>query len=472
MAAATAHDHEQAATHLRSVLELLAPSDVDTRARLLLELAGEQHTLLADLAHGREAFRAAIDAARATGTANILARAALGFAGGDIGFGYELETHDTSTVALLREGLQALGDSEPRLALQLTTRLAYALLYTDDGDEVLALAVRARALRQQRDDSESEVLAGLAALWAALSRTTGPLDALTHIDDVLGLCEASEACGRDDLLFRVNQLSAVAHFTRGRMVECDRAVERGAEIAKRLGSPRFTWEVDVNRGMRLIDRADRAAGEALIRRGGAAVRRLRPDIDVAVELLMLLWTGWVYDGETSAMRAAFAAMEGAGPWGLMAAFATFAMACDGDHDGARRRLAVLLTPDLAALRRPDLHVPTGLCNLALAATITGDRAAGTRLRPLLEKLRPYVHQPPPALLFGQLPEWHIGRLELLAGNLQAAVDELRAAVRRADAIDLLWMTAWTRIDLAIALYRRNHDGDRDQARDRLAEGER
>ena len=171
------------------------------------------------------------------------------------------------------------------------------------------------------------------------------------------------------------------------------------------------------------------------------------------------------------MRAGYAAMEGAGPWGFMSAFATFAMACDGDYEGTRRRLAILLSPDLAALRRADVHVPAGLCYLAFAATLAGDKASGARLRPLLDELRPYVHQVPPGLLFGHIPEWHIGRLELLAGNPDAATDELRTAMARADSIDALWMTAWTRVDLAIALHRRDHDSDAEQARLHLAEGE-
>ncbi len=468
--AADAHDHEQAATHLRSVLDLAPDNDQDARAWLLLEL-GEQELLAADLARGRAAFRASVDAARTTGNAIVLARAALGFAGGDIGFGYELSTDDTSTVALLREGLQALGDTEPRLALQLIARLVYAMLYSDDEDTLRVLVARAKERQQRLGDSESEVLAGLAAMYAALARTAGALDALAHVEDVLGLGDAAEACGRDDLRFRVNQLSGAAHYGLGRIADCDRAVERGAEIAQRLGSPRFTWEVDVNRGMREIDRGNRAAGEALIRRAGTTVRRLRPDIHVAVELLMLLITGWIYDGETSAMRAGYAAMEGAGPWGFMSAFATFAMACDGDCEGTRRRLATLLSPDLAVLRRADVHVPAGLCYLAFAATLAGDAGAGARLRPLLDELRPYLHQVPPGLLFGHIPEWHIGRLELLADNPHAAAEELRAAVARADRIDLLWMTAWTRVDLAIALHRRDHDGDAAQARIHLADGE-
>src|SRR5207248_10079491 len=62
---------------------------------------------------------------------------------------------------------------------------------------------------------------------------------------------------REDLLFRAVHWAAVAHHALGRMTECERTIEHAAEIAGRLGSPRFTWEIDLNRGLRLLDHGDR-----------------------------------------------------------------------------------------------------------------------------------------------------------------------------------------------------------------------
>jgi SCP-2 sterol transfer family len=294
---------------------------------------------------------------------------------------------------------------------------------------------------------------------------------LDRQEEFLWLSDVAERCGREDLLFRTVQWSVFAHYTLGRIAECERAIERAAEIAQRLGSPRFTWEVDLNRGYRLVDRGDREGGEALIRRAGATVRRLRPDIHIAAELSALLLLAWIYDGETATSHTVYAAMEEAGPSGLVSALATFAAALDGDHETARRRLASQLTADLAPLRRPDIQVPAVLCLLAGAATLADDRVAGERLRPLLEPLRPYLVQAAPTITFGQIAEWHIGRLELLAGRPEAAVGELRAAVARADDLDLVYLTGWARVDLAIALHRLNGPGDREEARAVLAEGE-
>lgn len=191
LAAAERHDHEQAAAHLRSALALLSGAALSSRATLLLELGG-QELLAADLPRAREAFRAAGDAARSSGDTGTLARAALGFAGGDIGFGWEMPSDDTSTVGLLREGLDALGDSEPRLALRMILRLAYALTYTDDDYVLAALARRAGELDQQLGDAESQVLAHFTKLIAACARGPDPLGVLNRLEEFLELSDMAE----------------------------------------------------------------------------------------------------------------------------------------------------------------------------------------------------------------------------------------------------------------------------------------
>jgi hypothetical protein len=264
------------------------------------------------------------------------------------------------------------------------------------------------------------------------------------------------------------QWSAVAHAARGRVVECDRAIEWAAEIAQRLASPRFAWEVDLNRGMRLMDRGDREGGEALVRRAGSVVGRLRPDIHAAVEVIGLLVAEWIFDGESAISRVVYEAWERVIPRGLVSALIGFAAAFDGDLETGRRRLRSLLADDLKPLRGPDAYLPTALWALALTATVVEDREAGARLRPLLEPMRPYNITPLPAVGFGQLAEWPIGRLELLADRPDKAVADLRAAVARADADGIVWASALIRGDLAKALHR---VGDAEEAAAILAEAE-
>jgi class 3 adenylate cyclase/ATP/maltotriose-dependent transcriptional regulator MalT len=465
--AAADHNHEQAANHMRSALALLPDGDLPARAPVLLEL-GEQELLAADLVRARQAFRAAGDAARTIGDSAMLARAALGFAGGDVGFGWEVDTGDSTTVDLLREGLDALGEDEPRLAQRIVFRLAYSMAFTEDDDVMAELADRAERLGGRLGDGESQVLARFTRLAAAFARGADPMSVYGQFGEVLELVEIAADCGREELLFRTVMWSAVAHYALRRIPECEAAIERAGEIAERLGSPRFSWEVDVTRGSRLIDHGDRARGEALLRRGGEILRRLRPDLQISVELAFLTVNGLMFDAEAKLGRALWEVMDAVVAQGSLTALVGFGAAFDDDHGTAGEQLEKALSADLAPIRRPDGHVPAGLCYLALTATQIGDQAAGERLRTLLEPLRPYLIQAPPSLFFGNLPEWLIGRLELLAGRPEAAVEELREAVEQADELDLVLTRAWARVDLASALHR---CGATEKAQAALAEGE-
>jgi len=220
--------------------------------------------------------------------------------------------------------------------------------------------------------------------------------------------------------------------------------------------------------MRLLDRGEREAGETLIRRGGAVVRGLRPDIHIQVELIILTSVDWHYGGETATLRLASEAVEEATPRGLSFAASAVSAAVDGDLDTARRRLNSLLADGLESLRRPDGHLSLTLCLLAYTAALVGDRDAGERLRPLLEPMRSRLALAVPLLSFGQLPEASIGHLELLADRPDAAAEELRDAVARADALGMVWASAWIRVDLATALRR---SGDTEGAEAVLVESE-
>lgn len=466
-AAAEGHDHERAASHLRSLLALLPQGDNAAWAPVLLEL-GEQELLAADLVRGRDSFRAACDAARATGDAATFGRAALGFAGGDIGFGFEIGTDDPSSVALLREGLEMLGEEEPRLSLRMGFRLTYLLIYTDEHAAIAELASRAGELERRLGDTEAHVLARFTALVAQIARSADPLHVLDMVDERLEIANLADQCDREDLIFRVVQATAWIHYVAGDIPQCERATERLAEIAEHLGSPRFSWEVDMNRGLRLLDRGNLADGEALIQRAGAVMRRLRPDLHIGLMLTWLLAARCIYGAEVAAVRAAVETMESVSPRGIFTAIRAFYTALDGDFAQAQRLTRGSLTDDLEPLRRPDGHLPAALCFLAYATTLVGDRESAERLRPLFEPLRSRLVALPPAPCFGILPEMLIGRLELLLGHPDAAAVELRMATAKADALECVWLGAATRVDLARALHR---CGKPTEARTALTEAE-
>jgi class 3 adenylate cyclase len=463
-AAAAGHDHEGAAAHLQSALALLRTDDeLLARGELLLEL-GEQRLLAGDLVRGRISFQGVIEVARSSGDAVMLARAALGFAGGDIGFGFESGIDDPACRPQLEEALDALGEDEPELALRALFRLAYISVY-DRGEEFFAgTEARAAELAARIGGPDPRLLAEFTRLCGRFSHQPGddPLVVLGFFDEMLGLRDLAEECEREDLRFRYVQWLAAAFYSKGRIGECDEAIEWAAEIATRIGSPRFTWEVDYSRAQRLLDRGERAAGEALLNRAGAALRRLRPDLQVLVQLSWGSLVGRVFDGDTAKIRSVFEANQTALPWGMAAAMSAWGAAVDGDLEIAGDRMWELLD-DLEKLRGPDGHFSSGLFMLSEVAALAEDRAAAERLLPLMERLRGYLIVPAPAVGFGQLPEWHIGRLQLVLDRPERAAVELRETVARADSMGLAAFSAAARVTLALALDRCGQGAEAEQA---------
>jgi class 3 adenylate cyclase/uncharacterized protein (DUF2267 family) len=453
-AAAIAHDHEQAASHWRAILALVPDDDLSSRGSTLLEV-GEQELLSGDLIAAREVFAEAAAAGRVGDDATVLARAALGFAGGDVGFGWEVGIDDPRAFELLREAISALDSEDPRMTLRMTFRLAYLSVYTTDYEALEALAAEAERLRRELDDPEAHLLGRFTVLATRFARAErpDPLIIFGYFDELGELLPLAEECGRDDLLFRMVQWQSAVAYLNGRRKECDAAVERTAEIAARLGTPRFLWEVDIYRGTRLLDLGEREAGEALIRRAGRIVRRIRPDIHVAIELTVLLFAEWVYGDRTDDVRIAFEAIHEVSPRGFYKATLAWATAISGDHEAARRQIRELLEDDLEPMRGPDGHLPVAIGVVGYAAYETGDLETAERLRPLIEKMRPYLLVGVPVVAFGMVPDWLLGRLDLIAGRPQSAVDHFREAIDRSDLLGVPWGGAWARVGLAVALFR-------------------
>ncbi len=466
-AAAAAHDHEGAAGYLSSAIALIPSSDATAPGPLQLAL-GEQRLLAADLRGAREAYLAAAGSARMTGHAVALAQAALGFAGGDIGFGYQTNSDETATVQLLREALEQLGSEHPGLSVRLIFRLLWAMIFEDQHVPRAGLVAQAESLAQLAGDPEAGYFATGASLVSRFACNSDPIRSLELVDHAGQLIEGAERVGRDDVLFRALHQASFAHYSRGRAAECDQAIERMAEIAERLGTPRFSWEVDWARGQRLLDRGNVAPGIELIRRGGETLRRLRPDLHIATGLTVLAITNLFYEDDPATAAAVCDSVVALAPWGLMSALGTWAHALNDEAEIAQRRLRALVTDDLEPLRRPDIHVPPALTVLAQAAVLVGDHEVGSRLRPLLEPMRPHLMVAVPVLVNAWVPQHVIGQLELLAGRPDAAVDELVMAIERADAAGIVVMSSWARIDLAAALHRARGRAARAQALETLS----
>ncbi len=165
-AALDAFAWEDAAVHAERALAVL-PSGADgdeVRAEAWLTF-GRARLLAGDRDHAVAAFTTAAALGRSIGSADVLARAALGFAA-DLG-GFEIHLFDQRQIDLLEEAATALAASgAPALRARVLARLSVALSFAAPTDRRLALAEQAVALARSGGDP--------LALAGALARIVMP----------------------------------------------------------------------------------------------------------------------------------------------------------------------------------------------------------------------------------------------------------------------------------------------------------
>jgi hypothetical protein len=468
-AAAADHDHEAAAAHLDQALALMPPSHAD-RGHLLLAL-GDQRILAVDLRRARIAYAAAADAARAGHDARLLGAAALGFAGGEVGFNWEIGADDPQVATLLREALAALDGEEPQLELGLIFRLLYVTVYERGESGRSVLVARAERLAAGRDDALTQLQLEAIRFGSAFAYSSDPLDAPGKVSTWLEFLPLAERSGRDDWLLRTLTWAAHAACVEGDLRHCEDLIEQAGVVAARLGTPRFMWEVDELRAERMIARGDLNAGIELSKHAVVTVGRLRPDIQVLIGLGARLGMTSFYDANWDAAVAGYRSIVAASDSGVLNAFLVWMESMSGEKEAAWASIDQLLDSDFEELRGLDGTFAFALMLVAYAAAEIGHERAGARIRPLLERFRSKNLTIGPSVYFSHPAEFAIGRLDLLAGNHASAAEELHTAVGRADELEIDFLRPWTRIELARALFRGGEPSDLEAAQRVLAEAE-
>jgi DNA-binding SARP family transcriptional activator len=259
--------YDEAAHRYRQALAALDRDGADDgrRADLLLALA-EAWTNAGQPAMATEAYLDAAAAARAAGSAERLARAALG-AGGPFRF-WSLQLDPVTAVALLREALAALGGGDDTIRALLLARLAGWLAVSADMGAIEQGEPppfeRAVALARRIGDPRTlaAVLADRAHALAgvALGRPDGPGMALRRSAELVRL---TERLGDDGLVYAASGPRAEALLAAGDLDGVDRLAEASERAADRRGLPYHRWLSLVLRAMRAIMRGEFAAGERL-----------------------------------------------------------------------------------------------------------------------------------------------------------------------------------------------------------------
>jgi hypothetical protein len=260
--------YEGAVARLREAVEVAGRAGNPPSAELLLELAS---AILAtgSLTDARPAFRAAAEAAEASGDAPILAEAALGL-GGIWVLEYRQAAEQEAYHALLQRAIVALGDTRPDLTARLRVRLAADLAYrgTGPGEDVERAVADVRATGDQRGlasalgtehhiklgplyaeerlaiasemiRTASAIGDGVLTLMGLMWRTVDLL-LLARPDaerSLVELRQRTDALGVESVRLVVRHIEVMQLLRAGRFADAESAAADALEVGLRIGDP-------------------------------------------------------------------------------------------------------------------------------------------------------------------------------------------------------------------------------------------
>jgi hypothetical protein len=329
----------------------------------------------------REDFLAAAEAAARIGDAELLARAALGFAGERTGTA--AHAPDRERVRLLEDAIAALPPERAALRAPLLGRLAMELHWAPQRERRDALAREAIELARASGDATLLAQSLTGAIWA----TWGPDNAAWRCAAASEVIEIEASVGDPLPVLGAYVARASAQLELGRLGAFDEDVASGGRLA---AAQRFAlYEVFFRalRGMRAILEGRFAEGERLAGENLAQGRRMESPHTPGVSASHLLLIR-VEQGRARELEAAFgAAAERSGAAIVRASNAWLQLQL-GKHAEARRALRALVARRLEDLPRDFFCLGTLALLGELAAALEERRTA----RLLYEALLPHAEQ--------------------------------------------------------------------------------
>jgi tetratricopeptide (TPR) repeat protein len=444
---------EEAVVGLKRGLELLDLGPTPDHAReadLLLALAEARSELL-DMEGNHAATLAAAEAARAIGSAERLARAALVYwppAGTGVG--------DPTVPDLLEQALDAVGNDHPALRVLLTIRLTFYRAYPlGQGFEMVDQAEQALALARQTGDDE--------ALAAALRLTIRTLYGTTRIAEQVALADELLTIGRrigdqhSELLalaFRHN-----AYIQLADRVGYEAALEELQPRAREVGTRRARYILAVTQGLQALMEGRFAEVEELSEQavclGGLMTDR------VAGHPARISRLRWEQGRLEEAIESSREWERRIGGHPVARASTARLQAELGDHESAQGVLDELTASDLVAVPR-DRHWPCVLADLAALSCHLCDAEQASRLHPHLLAYRGHV-----LLMNGQLcigaADRFLGMLAHTLGRLDDACAHYTTALDLEERLRASPLTARTRYWWARTLHTRATPADEERA---------
>ena len=255
--------YEKASEHFERALQaygLQEGADAPRRCDLLLKLATAQNRA-GNARAARETYLRAAALARRLGSAERLARAALGYGAG-MG-GYEFGLVDDTLVALLQEARHGLGPQDSRLLARVLGRIAAELYYSDRADERAQLSDDAVAMARRTGD-RATIASTLSTCFLIL---WGPENAARRLEIACEVVALGEEARDRELVLRGHLWRTISLMEAGDWMSADLELAVHARLAEELRDPQHLWYVALYRANRaLLDgrlaEAERLAAEA------------------------------------------------------------------------------------------------------------------------------------------------------------------------------------------------------------------
>jgi len=469
--AAADHHYEEAAHRHRQALALLeqaggAAVDPERRVQLLCGQAGAW-AAAGQARQATDAYLLAAAAARSAGSADGLARAALGL-GGPTGL-WPVDLGQSVPAGLLGEALDAAGPGDSPARALLLARLACwqatagrlgtaapGAAAPEAGGPDPAGFGEAVAMARRLGDRRTlvAVLADQETAWTGILRPGGPAAALAASAE---LDRLAAELGDDALAWQAGQARAGALLAAGDLDGIDRLTEREAQAAQERRLPRHLWLSLRLRSAMAMLRGDFQDSERLATDADELGRRSIGAAAAIAHDAQLVFLRWLQGrpGQVEALLDRLAAQQ---TWatGAWPALLPLAYAGQGRDADARR----LLDRAMAALpsRRQSA---AGLVALVGACAQLGDGAAAGRLSALLA---PWAgHHLAAGQIYLGAAGHHLGILAATAGRWEDSLGHLRTAMAAHERLGARPWQALTAQALAGTLRGRDQPGDQDLA---------
>jgi AAA ATPase domain len=353
----------------------LAGDDAGRRAPILLAM-GQAEMRAGRLDAGRRTLRAAADAARSAGDAELLAHAAL--ASAPWGLATAL-TDEEGLIPLLEEALDRLPEADGALRARLLARLAAALYWSAAPDRREALAEEAIAMARRVGDPATLAFV-LSDAHLATWDPDSPERALPWASEIYAL---AERVGNVELAMAAHSWRISLLLERGEMAVADHEIETFREAATRLHQQRGQAQSLLHRCARGLIAGDFADAERILGEAAEYAGLLQQDQILAMRLAALAFVMREEQGRLGELEGAVRQFGDAQPempvWRC-------ALLCvylqTGREAELRREYERFAAEGFGALGRDNLWLPA-LSFLAQACAHLGDPEGAAELRALL-----------------------------------------------------------------------------------------